>query len=123
MRLSPSVLAALAALVLVLCACQKSREGTRCVEGATECTSPNSALVCVHTVFRKTACRGAKGCGVDCDESIAEPGEPCFTAKSPFSCSVAKDALLACENGKFVLSKPCACSVDREGAATCLAAR
>ena len=123
MRRSRGVLGTLAVLVLVLCACQKSREGTRCVEGATECTSPNSALVCVHTVFRKTPCRGAKGCAGNCDESIADVGEPCFTAKNPFACSVAKDALLACENGKFVLSKQCACSVDREGAATCLAAR
>ncbi len=113
------VLAALLALFVGLAGCQKSREGTRCVEGATECTSPTSALVCVHTVFKKTACRGAKGCAGECDESVAEAGEPCFTAKTPFACNVARDTLLACENGKFALSKRCACVVGANGAAAC----
>jgi len=107
-----------AALLAVIFGCQKSREGTRCVEGDVQCIGPTEAYLCVHTVLRKTACRGANGCnGNGCDESIAAIGEPCFTSKTPFACNETRDELLACENGKFTLSQKCACNTSQAKAA------
>lgn len=81
-------------------------------EGGYECTADRRAL----TVCRggraaiASTCRGARGCtsgnAVDCDHSIAMPGDPCESPKE-IACSQDGKAVLRCASGVYQLGEVC----------------
>ncbi len=93
-----------------------AKEGDPCTtDGAKEtaCSSDmKSTLVCRDGRFAVgRACRGPKGCMPtfdvpDCDQTLAEAGDPCLHVSGPTACSVDRKALLECkEDPSLVPSK------------------
>ena len=81
-------------------------------EGGYGCTADRRALtVCRggRTAIAST-CRGARGCNVgnaiDCDHSIAVPGDPC-DGPTEIACSDDRKALLRCANGAYRFGESC----------------
>jgi hypothetical protein len=94
------------------------------------CTSDAKLLLkCVDKkMIGWNSCRGAKGCRVMelpqekkvnfwCDESVAEPNDPCDT-DDEHACSTSKKALLHCKNHKYQQQLACngpkGCTVDEK---------
>lgn len=81
-------------------------------EGGYSCTNDRRALtVCRggRTVIAST-CRGQRGCSigqaVDCDHSVANPGDPCESAKE-IACSSDRRALLRCSGATYQFAESC----------------
>lgn len=95
-----------------------------CLAGAYDCASPTSMLECVKSGQAYAApCRGPSGChmngGFSCDLRGSREGEPCAVlASNLVTCTVAGDALLACEGGQWVMSERCRC-VDGPKSSAC----
>ncbi len=96
--------------------------GDRCAsEDTAACTADlQSYLVCENGRYVMHAhCRGANHCQngagrVTCDETIAEPDDPCGAGGA--ACSPSHDAFLRCTEGRFVESLRCrgpeGCHID-----------
>ena len=108
--------------------CVSNAKGATCDQGSQEAGSACDAdqedsyscspdkkteLVCKGgKMVLASNCRGMHGCRqkgdeIDCDNSLAEAGDPCADAKSNPACSSDKKALLKCKGGKMVKDKAC----------------
>jgi hypothetical protein len=62
-------------------------------------------------------CKGMHGCReafnkLECNQTIADPGDPCDNYEGKFACSTDKKTRLVCKGGKMVKDKTCkSCSV------------
>jgi hypothetical protein len=105
-----------------------SSVGDDCVDGASTCKDPHTALVCHGGKQSAVSCKGHHGCrtvgdAAECDQSLAASGDACIeTADTSHACTVDHAEVLVCEGGKFRLSQHCrgekACSV-RDDAIDC----
>lgn len=80
-------------------ACAKSGEGTAV------CLADDAMLSCHARKFERVPCRGPRGCEMvsgqaNCDQSVAEQGEPCKKENAK-ACSVDKAQVLSCRDGKM----------------------
>lgn len=90
-----------------------SAAGEACAaEGGYGCTSDRRALTICRggrTVIAST-CRGQRGCSVgqavDCDHSVAAPGDPCESS-TEIACSTDRRALLRCNGSVYQMAEPC----------------
>jgi hypothetical protein len=86
-----------------------NRPGDPCAkvdQGVAVCADDRSMLACHERKFESVPCRGPRGCEVvagqaNCDQSVAEAGEPCKKAGAN-ACSVDKTRVLACREGSMV---------------------
>jgi hypothetical protein len=98
------------------CDYELAAEGDACMSASSEnyaCSVDNkSGLVCKDGKFVLwRACKGPQGCVVradriECDNTYADPGDPCGTAGS-FACSVDKKLALVCKEGKYFVDSAC----------------
>ncbi|MBL8957222.1 MAG: hypothetical protein JNK82_40990 [Myxococcaceae bacterium] len=107
--------------------CVENVQGVRCTSGEAAAGDPCEAnqkdqgscsadhsqlLVCDGSkFFVANTCRGQNKCRalgnkIDCDDSLAEIGDPCEEPDS-LSCDVAKKHLLKCTEGKFAVHESC----------------
>ncbi len=107
--------------------CVENVQGVRCTSGEAKAGDPcqpeqkdqggcnadkTELLVCDGSkFFVASTCRGqlkcrALGGKIDCDTSLAEPGDPC-EEKDALSCDVAKKHLLECDGAKFAVKQAC----------------
>lgn len=112
-------------LVAPICDTRSATEGDACMPPSNDdhaCAADRArALVCrdgTWTAWR--ACKGARGCvamadHVECDNTIADVGDPCAAADS-FACTVDGGALLACRGDRMQTVRTCRgigeCRVD-----------
>jgi hypothetical protein len=97
----------------VACDTSVADVGDACASGESCARDGHTLLACVggkRAESRK--CRGPAGCKEtrgavrDCDDSIAEAGEPCNALSH--ACSVDGKSVLACKDAKFAPEKTCA---------------
>jgi hypothetical protein len=74
-------------------------------EGVAVCPGPNAMLACHARKFESVPCRGPRGCEMlgeqaSCDQSVAEPGEPCKKSNAK-ACSNDKSQVLSCVEGSM----------------------
>jgi hypothetical protein len=107
--------------------CVANAQGVKCDKGTSEsgdsCSAENEGnascspdkkqmLICkVGKMTLGSHCRGQHGCRqqgtkIDCDDSIAEVGDPCDDHSGP-ACQGDKKAVLKCKDGKMAVSKKC----------------
>lgn len=106
LRSSGLVLAALATLLVVLLACNRT-VGGRCKPGEAICANKTTALACQSGKLGEVACRGPLGCSTyqehaNCDDSVASEGDACMGASDEeYACALDKKRALLCKNGRF----------------------
>ncbi len=100
-----------------------SSEGAPCTkenEGNASCTpDAKGLLLCKGGKMTLAAkCKGMHGCRqkgntLECDETIADLGDPCDSSEyeGKFACSTDKKTRLVCKGGKFAKERDCKCSV------------
>ncbi len=113
--------ATLGALLLLLApasGCSKKPGGKCGVEAEAECRGKAAALTCHSGAWLELQCRGPKGCAtngsvVECDESLAEPGDAC-DHENNVACTVDKTSSAKCTGGKWVKDEKCpkGCAVE-----------
>lgn len=112
LRTSVTSVAALA-LVALLGACTKAKEGEACkTEGKQVCTSKDSSLICVDSKWVALPCRGAAGCSgsgeaVECANNGYLAGEPCSIEEDDHECSVDHKSQLKCDGKKWKTVDKC----------------
>lgn len=90
------------------CDISGNQPGDTCVredEGVAVCVGSDAMLACHGRKFETVACRGPRGCEsfggrANCDQSVAEAGEPCSTPNAK-ACSVDKRRVLSCLDGRL----------------------
>jgi hypothetical protein len=96
------------------CRDERRRAGGRCTLAEEKlvvgCATPATALQCVDLRLREVPCRGPVGCtgAGSCDQTVAEPGEPCRgdgTRES--ACSAGSMSTLVCQDGVFAVGRRC----------------
>lgn len=118
LRSAPFVLAALAVLA-TLAGCSKKPGGKCSVEAEAECRGKSAALTCHAGAWMELSCRGPKGCVtngsvVECDESLAEPGDAC-DHENNVACTVDKTSSAKCTGGKWVKDEKCPKGCEVQG--------
>jgi hypothetical protein len=96
---------------LATVACSKKPGGKCSVDHEAECKDKGSVITCHEGKWLEMACRGPKGCSmtgksVDCDQSLATPGEACETEGNP-ACASDKKGTVKCDKGKWVADRKC----------------
>lgn len=99
----------------VFCDISGNQPGEPCStddEGAAACSDPKTKIVCSAGKYQPWQCRGPKGCTTDdrrplCDNSIAEPADPCREADKTKACSVDGKQYLSCAAGKMTMEFQC----------------
>jgi hypothetical protein len=76
-------------------------------EGAAACVSESAMIACRSRKFEQVPCRGPGGCEMvgaqaKCDQSVVEAGEPCVLKSASAACSVDKQTVLSCKEGRMV---------------------
>ena len=74
-------------------------------EGVAVCEGDQSMLACHRRKYETVPCRGPRGCEMlgaqaNCDQSIAEAGEPCKKDKAK-ACSADQSQVLSCKDGRL----------------------
>ena len=115
-----AVLAVLAVAALAGC---KPKVGAKCkTDGKEICNDKATALVCHDGAWTEMACRGSKGCSaaggdVDCDQSVASPGDLCLDDGKAVCTPDGKSAL-ECKASKWTLNDKClgpkGCTTDAQ---------
>ncbi len=99
------------ALVAMAAGC-KPKEGADCkIETKQACVDPKTALACHNGKWEKEVCKGPKGCVSqdsegECDQSVAEPQDPCNLADD-HACTPDKKAMVRCSKYKFATVETC----------------
>jgi hypothetical protein len=80
-------------------ACSKSDEGVAV------CVGEDAMLACHERRYERVPCRGPRGCDAtggqpNCDQSVAEVGEPCKKPNAK-ACAVDKTQVLTCRDGRM----------------------
>ncbi len=98
----------------------KPKAGGHCSGPGATCTDKASALFCADAAYVPMPCRGDKGCAttagvVECDESIANEGDPCNALES-IACAEGRKEALRCTAKGFVVDETCkgptGCKID-----------
>jgi hypothetical protein len=74
-------------------------------EGVAVCAGDDAMLACHGRKYERVPCHGPRGCQmvgaqVNCDQSVAEPGEPCKKDGAK-ACSVDQAQVLSCKDGRL----------------------
>jgi hypothetical protein len=106
---------AISAAGKVECDATLAHTGDACDQGSFACRVDHEMLLeCKGGMFTpNSSCHGPKGCAVnatshkaECDDSLANLGEPCDPANEE-RCSVDKKEVLRCTAGKYAKKKDC----------------
>ncbi len=100
----------------VRCDTTLGQPGDPCAQqGTYACAADGKAMLLCDgsTLAAASSCRGPDGCRiqkdtrkVDCDDALAEEGDPCDQAKR-IACAVDRKAELVCQDGKYAKKREC----------------
>ncbi len=104
-----------AIVIAVIAACRPTpRVGGEChVEDQSFCTARDRGLLCESGRWTEIACRGTAGCSRqgradECDDTVAQEGDPCPRQEpADYACSADAARALVCKAGRFELWRNC----------------
>ncbi len=103
--------------IMVNCDRSMALAGDACEGSNASCVAGGKGLLeCKGGKYQQTSfCRGPKGCAaqgirIECDDSIANEGDPCTGSRG--ACNADGTAVLECRNDKMAVAKKCHCKIE-----------